>query len=156
MARDKQEQYEQDRLGNVYRKLDTLRGARGQVEESPTEGLLVIASGDTDSDLALFSQPTDAEQLIVTEVWGFNSGPSGNNSFHLIEGEPDGAGALTNTTRRSVDIVVDSAATRREEYSGESFTDAIGVNSEFAGQVAVGIIEDHRESSEQDVEQTTT
>lgn len=153
MPREKHEEYEQDSSGNVYRKLDTLRGARGQVEASPTEGLLVIGSGDTGSLLALYSQPTDAEQLIVTEVWGFNSGPSGNNSFHLIEGEPDGAGALTNTTRRSVDIVVDSATTRREEYSGEGFTDAIGVSSEFAGQVAVGVVEDHRESSEQDVEQ---
>lgn len=155
MTREQQEQFEQDSHGNVRRKLDTLRGRQGQVDADPPEGFVEILSGETDTALAIFSNPTHADELIVIEVWGFNSGPSGTNTFHLVEGDPDGAGGINNPVRRSVDIVVDSETTRREEFAGEAFTNAIGVVSEFAGQVAVGVISDHHESSEPESEQAT-
>lgn len=145
MPRDEEVQYEQDRFGNERRKLSELQAAEGQVAD---EGIEVIDSGETGSALAVLSSPTRADEIIVTEVWGFNSGPAADNTFHLIEGEPDGNGFLSNTTRRSVDIVVGSEETRREPYSGRPFTASIGVVSDFAGQVAVGVAFVHKESSD--------
>lgn len=153
MSREEHEEYAQDAEGNVYRNLDEFRARRGQVEGTPSEGLVVVGSGDTGSDLAVFSQRSDEDELIVTEVWGHNSGPGGGNTFHLLEGDTDGSGGISNTTRRSVDIEVESGNTRREPYVGEGFTRAIGVQSEFAGQVAVGVMSDHKESTEPSLQQ---
>lgn len=153
MTRDQEEQFEQDRLGNVRRKLDRLRAAEGHVESTPESGIKEIGSADTGSALMLMSLPTHADALMVTEIWGYNSVGSGSNTFHLLEGEPDGTGGMSNTTRRTVDIEVNSSNTRRLDYSGEPFQKSIGVESEFQGQVSVGVISDHRESSEPDMEQ---
>lgn len=153
MTRDEVEEYSQDAEGNVNRELDPVRAKMGQVDGSPPQGLVVVGSADTTTDLALFSIPSDSDALYVTEVWGHNSGPSGGNTFHLLEGETDGSGGLSNTSRRSVDIEVASGNTRREPYDGEGFTTAIGVSSEFAGQVSVGVDSSHKESSEPNLQQ---
>lgn len=156
--REEQVQFEQDRLGNENRRLDELRGQSGQVAGGE-EGLREIISNETGTDLIVYSETADVDEAILLSIVAHNSAPSGDNTFHLLEGDVDSnnPGQLSNTTRRSVDYVVDgSAFTKRFEYNGKPFSKSIGVSSEFAGQVAVGVIEDRKEETEPDTEDTST
>lgn len=157
MSRNEVEQYEQDRLGNVRRKLDELRASTGQVA-GQEEGL-VIVDGNTGTDLIAYSETADVDEAILLDIVAHNSAPSGDNTFHIVTGDIDSNndGQLSNTTRRSVDYVVDgSIFTKSFEYRGKPFTQSIGVNSEFEGQVAVGVVEAREEETETDTEDTST
>lgn len=154
---DRQVQIEQDRLGNENKKLDSLRAQGGQVN-SNNEGLLLLNSNESGQDRTVYSKRTDQDELVLMEIHAYNSAPSGDNTFHVVEGNPDSsnAGQMSNTTRRSVQYEVLSNNTRIIEYVGKPFAASIGVNSEFGGQFAVGIIEDRKEYTETNTEDTST
>lgn len=151
MSRDEQVQYEQDRLGNENRKIDELRAQEGMVE-GDDQGLKEIQSADTGSVVLLQSKPTHADQMIVELIHGYNSVSSGGDTFSLYELTLDGAGNITDQTRRSVPIQVASGATRSIGYEGLPFDKAIGVESEFQGFVGVGFKSDHKEYNEPESE----
>lgn len=157
MSDERVTQYEQDRLGNENRKLDELRAQGGQVE-SNNEGVLLLNNNETGQDRTVYSKRTGQDELVLMEIHAYNSSPSGNNTFHVVEGNPDtgNAGQLSNTTRRSVDFEVLSNNTRIIEYVGKPFRASIGVNAEFGGQFAVGIIEDRKEYESPNTENTGT
>lgn len=157
MPREETEQYEQDRLGNVNRKLDELR-AQGGKTFSSSEGGLLLNSNESGQDRTVYSKRTDQDELIILEVTAYNSAPSGSNTFHMVEGNPDSAnaGQMSNTTRRSVAYEVASNNTRVLDYKGKPFASSIGVNSEFGGQFAVAVIEDRKEEVERNTEDTST
>lgn len=156
MPRDEEVQYEQDRLGNERKKLDTLRAQEGNAGGFDNgEGLARIQSADTGSAQSVYSAPTHADRVWLTRAWGYNSVGSGRNTFHLVEGEAHPNG-FSNTTRRSIDIEVNSSNTRPIDISGKEFTEDIGVVSEFEGQVGIEVIVSHRQENEPNTEVTGT
>lgn len=157
MSREQIEEYEQDRLGNVRRKLDRLRAVEGHAGGFDNgQGIARIQSGDTDSAVTVYSSPTHTDRAMLLEVWGFNTVGSGFNTFHLVEGDAHGSALMSNTTRRTIDIEVNSGNTRKEQIRAEPFTRDIGVVSEFEGQIGIAVISDHREEVESDTETTVT
>lgn len=156
MPREEKEEYSQDRHGNVRRNLDEFRAREGNVGSDDDTGIAAITSADTGTDQLLYSLPTHVDRAIVTEVWGFNSLGSGDNTFSILSADLDGSNSITSSTRRSVPIVVDSGNTRREAFTGEPFEKAIAVNAEFEGHVGIGLVVDHEEYSEPDTEDTST
>lgn len=147
MARSQEEQYEQDRHGNVNRKLDRLRAQDG-MDADGNGGLLEVAAGDVDTDLVLYELPESVDGVIATEVHAHNGGDS-DGTFSLYSAELDGDGNITSTTRRSVPIEVVLSATRIHSYEGKEFdADAIVVNSSFEGHIGVGVVVDNKEETE--------
>lgn len=155
MTRQQEEQYEQDRVGNVRRKLDTLRAQAGMWGEDDDNGIVNIAGGETNTMTTLYSLPTHAQQSILVEVHAHNSNPTSGTTFSIYELDLDSGGTITGSTRRSVPIEVGSAETRIITYEGLPFGKAIGVESEFEGHIGVGVIDDHHEENEPESEQTT-
>lgn len=156
MARDQEVQFEQDRLGNERRKLDALRAQEGNAGGFDNgEGLAEMGSAETGSAQTVYSAPTRANAVYLTRVWGYNSVGSGNNTFHLVDGDAHGNG-FSNTTRRTVDIEVASSNTRAEPINAKEFTNDIGVVTDFQGQVGVEIVVDHKQDSESASEVTGT
>lgn len=156
MPRDQEVQFEQDRLGNERRKLDTLRAQEGNAGGFDNgEGLARIQSADTGSAQSVYSASTHANRVWITRVWGYNSVGSGRNTFHLVEGEAHPNG-ISNTTRRTVDIEVNSSNTRSEDIRSKEFTNDIGAVSEFEGQIGIEVIVAHREENEPASEETST
>lgn len=146
MTRQDQTQYEQDRLGNERRKLDTLRAQEGKVTSD--SGLTEIQSADTGSVQILHSAPSHSDQVILDQIRGFNSVGSGNNTMTMYGIQIDSNGNITSSERRSVPLVVGSGSTATYEYDGEPFQNSIGVSSEFQGWIGVGVYSDHEEQSE--------
>lgn len=155
MTRQEEEQFEQDRLGNSRRKLDTLRAQEGNVGGGDDGLLEFTTSAQTGTQRVLYSLPTHASQVIVTKLQAHNSqGTAG--SFYISEADLDGNGSITSTTRRSVNINVGSLETSTTEYEGKPFEKAIAVQSEFQGQIGVAVISDHHEEDEPASEVTGT
>jgi hypothetical protein len=153
MVRDEYEEYEQDRLGNTNRKLDQLRAQEGMYgSDGDDEGIQEVGTTDTGTDLLVLSKPTHADQMILDLVHAHNSAAS-DGTFRILEAQLDGSGNITSTTRRSVPINVAAGSTRSLGYEGEPFTNAIAVNSEFAGEIGFAVLSDHKESSEPAIEQ---
>lgn len=146
MSREGREQYEQDRLGNVRRKLDPLRAQEGMKGMDSGEGIAEFGTQDTGSLKVAYSLPTHADRAMITELHATNSTNTGG-FYSLWEVELDGSGSITSQTRRSVPIEVVSQATRINSYEGIPFEDHIAVESGFGGMVGVGLIADHEESS---------
>ena len=153
MAREEVEEYEQDRLGNVNRRIDQLRAQEGMSGQSADdEGIETIATADTNTDLLVLSKPTHADEMILDLIHAHNSQNTAG-TFRMLELTLDGSGNVASSTDRSVPINVASQATRAIGYEGTPFTRAIGVNADFAGEIGVAVISDHKESSEPDLEQ---
>jgi len=146
MSREGREQFEQDRLGNVRRKLDPLRAQEGMKGVDSEEGIAEIGTQDTGSIQVLYSLPSHTDRAIVTELHATNTQSTGG-FYSLYELDLDGSGSVVSSTRRSVPLQVTSQATRINSYEGLPFEKAIGVDSEFAGMIGVGLISDHRQSS---------
>lgn len=150
MTRNEEVQYEQDNLGNERRKIDTLRAQEGMVGgDDADQGIENIGSAETGTVTTLYSLPTHADQVYLSMIQAFNSVGSGANTFSLYELNLDGSGNITGQTKRSVPINVASGATRTLGYEGMEFNKAIGVESEFQGQIGVAVLSDHEEYSEQ-------
>lgn len=147
MTRNEETQYEQDRFGNERKKLDTLRAQEGH-QDANDGGLTRITSSDTNTDVLLYSFPSNADRGVITSVYGFNSVGSGDNTFTIKDADLDGSNNITSTARRSVPFNVSSMATERYKYEGLPFQKAIAVESEFEGWVAVSLVVDNEESSE--------
>jgi len=156
MTREETEQYEQDRLGNVNRKLDELRAQEGMVGVDTDDGIAEIASAETGAVQLLYSLPTHADQVMLDLVHAFNSVPTSPNTFSLWEVTLNGSNSIVSSTRRSVPINVASGATRAIGYEGLPFDQAIGVSADFQGMVGAAVIVDHNQSSEPDIENTGT
>lgn len=151
MTREQEVQYEQDRLGNENRKLDTLRAQEGMAGENDETGIVNIGSASTGTDVIAYSLPTHVDEAIVTELHAYNSTGTGG-TYSLFELDLDGNGSVVSSTRRSVPIEVVSEATRINSYEGLPFDKAIGVNADFEGFVGVGLIADHKEYNEPQAE----
>lgn len=149
MGRDEEVQFEQDRLGNERRKIDSLRAQEGMVGSSADdEGIEDIGSAGTGTVTTLYSLPAHADAVYVSLIHAFNSVGSGANTFTLYEVTLDSGGNITDQTQRSVPINVASGATRSIGYEGLEFNKAIGVSSEFQGQIGVAVKSDHKEYNE--------
>lgn len=148
MVHSREEQFEQDRIGNVRRKLDTLRAQEGMAGLDTDEGIANIGSAETATDVLLLSKPTHAQRMIGVQIQAFNSVGSGANTFTLKQATLNGSNSITSTTQRSVPIEVASGATRILEYKGIPFDRAISVESEFQGQIGIAVISDHHEENE--------
>lgn len=151
MTREQEVQFEQDRLGNENRKLDTLRAQEGMVGGGTEEGIAEFSTAETGAAKVLFSLPTNASRAFLTELHAYNSTGTGG-TYSLFEADLDGSGSIVSTTRRSVPIEVVSIATRINSYAGMEFDKAIAVNSEFGGFIGAGLIVDHDEEDEPESE----
>jgi len=148
-------EYEQDRLGNVNRKLDQLRAQDGNAgADADNSGILEIAGGDEDTDLVVYELPSDASQVML-DLINFHNNSGGDGTFRILEATLDSSGTITNSTRRSVLYNVSDGATRVVGYEGRPFTDdAIAVNSSVTGEIGLAVISDHKEYDEPAVEQS--
>lgn len=150
MSRDEQILYEQDELGNERRKLDRLRAQEGMTGNTGDDtGLTSIGTAETGDDILLMSKPSHASQMILNVIQAYNSQSS--DTFRLKEATLNGNNSITSTTRKTVPINVDSESTIIGQYKGATFDKAIAVESQFAGEIGVGIISDHKETSEPSV-----
>lgn len=153
MTREEETQFEQDRFGNENRKLDTLRAREGMLD-SDSQGITEITSANTSSVVTLYSLPTHADRAIPVELHAYN-GDSVDGTYSIYDAELDGSNNVTASTRRSVPIEVTSQSTRINSIHGEPVEEAIAVSSDFEGWVAVGVIADHDQENEPQVEQTS-
>lgn len=152
--RNRVENYQQDRLGNVNRELDELRAQEGMVgTDDDNMGIQTIGSADTGSNLLVFSKPTHADRVILDLIHAHNSGDAAG-TFQIFDAVLDGNGAISSTTRRSVPINVANGSTRSIGYEGKPFENAIAINSGFEGEIGLAVISDHDQSSEPNIEQT--
>lgn len=150
MSRKQEEQFEQDRLGNVNRKLDRFRAQEGMEDE---DGIVEIGEDDVDEDVVLVEFPDHVDEAIVTELHSYNS-TAEDGTYTLHEAELDDDGEITDTTQRSVRIEVAGEATRINSYEGKPFSgDAIAVNASFEGDVGVGYVADHKQYNESTAQQ---
>lgn len=147
MSREQEVQFEQDRLGNENRKLDTLRAAEGMAGASTEDGIVEIDSAVSGNVQVLYSFPTHVDRAFAQELHAYNStGTAG--TYSLYEVTLDGAGSVASSERRSVPIHVASVSTRINSYLGLEFDRAIGVDADFEGFVGVGLVVDHDEENE--------
>lgn len=162
-SREQREQFEQDRLGNVRRRLDEIRGQTGNHAEtdsnSDPQGLENIAGGETGSDQILMRIPDTARAFHLTRIHAHNSGSS-EDTFVIKEATLTSGGAVDTSTDRTVPINVAASKTRFIDYGGEEFdqnnVDAIVVNSNFAGDIGIEGYMDRPEEEEPNTEITGT
>lgn len=149
MARDREEQFEQDNLGNVNRRLDQVRSLEGmEGSDDDDNGIVEIAGGDTGTDLIVYELPTHASRVYLSLIQLYNnSGGAGN--YQIYDATLDDQGAVDTTTRRTVPINVADGATRSIGYEGVAFDqDAIVVNAAQTGFVGISVFVDHDQSDE--------
>lgn len=150
MTRNQEEQFTQDRLGNVNRNLDPIRAIDGMEEG---RGLTEVLVGEEDTPLVLLEIPSGASGFHIEEVHGHNSS-DGDGTFTLWSATLDDAGEIDQLTKRSVPFNVGGGVTRTIPYSGKEFgEDAVVIQSGFEGEIAVGGYMDHREEHEPSTEQ---
>lgn len=153
MTRSQEEQFTQDRLGNVNRELDAIRALTGMEDGS---GLETIAAGDTGTDVILMEIPEDASGFHLNELHAYNESTS-DSTFQIFSATLDDTGAVDTTTARSVRLNVGAEVGRTISYSGKEFgEDAVVVVSQFAGDIAIGGYMDRPEELEPSTEQTST
>lgn len=155
MAREQEVQFEQDRVGNERRKLDTLRAREGMEGVDTDEGIAEITTVETGSIQTVYSLPTHAQGVILDELHAYNS-QNTHGTYSLYELDLDSSGSITGSKRRSVPIDVGTKSTRINSYLGMKFDKAIGVESEFGGYIGVGVYSDHEEYVETNAEETGT
>lgn len=148
MSRDETEEYVQDSLGNTNRKIDTVRATEGGSGEAGGGLVDITDSANTDSLQTLYSIPEYADAVYVDDVRAYNGSAASGSEFALYEVETDDSGNVTESTRRSTDVVVSQGDSVRQEYNGEKFTKEIAVESGFVGQVAIGVTVDRKEQNE--------
>jgi hypothetical protein len=157
MTREQNENFAQDRLGNVNRVLDDVRAQAGNDASTDSngnpEGLVDVAGGDTGSDLVVFAVPEGAASFNVEEISAYNSGGT-EDTFQILEAELDDDGNITSTTARSVPFNVGAGISRTISYEGREFAGAVAVNSNFEGTIGVGGKMDRPEELEPASEQT--
>lgn len=155
MTREQIESYEQDRLGNARRALDTIRAQDGMAgADADNSGIMDIPTGDTGTNQIVYELPDDADSVYLDLVHAHNDS-GGPGTFRILEATLDDNGNITGTTRRSVLINVADTATRSIGYEGVEFTeDAIVINSGFQGEFGVAVLADNKEYTEPNSEQT--
>jgi len=176
MPRNEQEEYEQDRLGNVYRKLDRVRAEDGYDTDN---GITTVSStaGAVDTKATateiVYDLPDDVQQAHLVEIVINNSSSddSGTNlsvDYTMQDSTLDSNGNIDTTTKRSVTDTVASDSRDKVEYTGREFSDgaiAIDVTTEApsAGntatldiEVGVAVYADHLEEYEGTTEITTS
>lgn len=148
MTRDQNERFEQDRLGNVNRRLDDVRAQGGM---SDSNGLVDVTQDG--SNLILYEIPEDVSQVNIDEVHAHN-GLTSDGTFNIHSATLDADGNIATTTRRSVPLDVTAENTRIHSYTGEEFSeDAIVVSADFDGTIGVGVYVDRPEEYEPFAEQ---
>ena len=154
MPRDEITEYQQDNLGNERKRIDELRAREGGVGGGDNEGITEVVAADVGTNVLLYEKPRHASEVIVLQIEAFSAGAAAGDTFTIYEAETDDAGAITNTTRRTVPINLPAGETITHEYVGSSFADHIAVNSDAAGFFSVGVISDHHEEDEPSIEVT--
>lgn len=148
MSREEQVEFQQDRLGNEKKKLDTLRAQEGMID-GDDEGIVEVGSANAGLDeVTVLALPDHTDRAIVQTVEAYNSASSGDDTMTLLSLDLDSSGNVNDSTRRSVPIKVPTDSTEKFDYDGKPFEKAIGVSVEFEGYVGVSIISDRDESSE--------
>lgn len=146
-TRDQQENFAQDRQGNVNRELDTIR-AQGGMELD--DGLVEIQGGQSDTPLVAMEIPDDARSVSLSEVHIHNNSP-GPGVYTILSATLDSGGSIVGTTERTVPVNVSSGSTRIFSYTGKEFNeDAIAVVGDTTGWVGLGVYVDRPEEIEPD------
>lgn len=145
-TRDQQENFSQDRQGNVNREIDTLRG-QGGMESG--DGIAEIAEGDQGTPIVAMEIPDDARSAMLSEVHVHNNS-TGPGVYEVYSVTLDSGGAVTRT-RRTVPVNVSAGNTRIFSYTGKEFTgEAIAVMGDSTGFVGLGVYVDRPEEIEPD------
>lgn len=167
MTREQREPFTQDRLGNVNRKIDPIRGLTGMEEE---DGLVEIEEGEEGEPMPLMQLPTDSDGFYLEEVHAFNAGED-NGHFKLVLMDVDEDGESVIIEDRSTRMSVASGVTRSFSYTGKEFSSLgeydydehpqmdgaiIAVESQFPGDIGIGGYMDRKESVEPESEQLET
>lgn len=160
MTRPQRETFSQDRLGNVNRELDLIRGLDGmdasEDEDGIPRGLVEIEEENTDEYTLLMAIPEDASGFHLEEIHLHNSEAEGGSAY-LASVTLDAEGDVDETTIRSTPLNVSGENTRTVSYSGREFSeDAIAVNAAFEGYVAIGGYMSRLEELEPAIEQEET
>jgi hypothetical protein len=176
MPRNEQEEYEQDRLGNVYRKLDRVRAEDGYSEDN---GIITIntTAGAVDTEATateiVYDLPDDVQQAHLVEIVINNKSADDSGSdlsvdYTIQDSTLDSNGNIDTTTKRSVTDTVGTGSRDEVEYTGREFSDgAIVIDAESeqpsAGntatleiEVGVSVYADHLEEYEGTTEITTS
>ena len=154
MPRDHVEQFEKDRLGNVYRKPNEYAARVGAGDEAANGGLLTIAAGDADTTQVLFELPDDVDEVVVDKVRVYANVGTGGGNVTLREVTLNDDDTIDTDVQRSAPLRVAADATETFDYGGEAFTDHIGVQATVASTVTVHCVAIHHESTEPASEQT--
>lgn len=159
MTREQNENFSQDRLGNVNRELDDVRGQDGMdatTTDGNPNGILEVTTGDDDgaTDLIIMEIPDGASGFNLDEIHAFNSS-SAEANFSIFTATLNDDGTIDTTTRRSVPYNVAASTGRTISYVGKEFgDDAIVVQSNFTGHIGLGGYMDRPEELEPASEQT--
>lgn len=151
MSRTSQEPYKQDRLGNVNREIDTVRGQDGMSAAGEANGLIEVtdyADGSAEDNVthAVFTVDEDIHRVYLTEFHIFNQG---NEEGTITIYEDTDAG----TVQRSLPVTVAAGAQETVNYSGREFTGDIMVQTTVDGMYGAAVITDHPEYIEPASEQ---
>lgn len=152
MARDQREVFSQDRLGNVNREFDDIRGIDGMSEEEDhnghPKGLVDVGGLGHEEPVICMAIPEDSNGFHLEEAHLYN-GDAADGTFKLHQVTLDEDGVVTGVYARSTMITVSEGVTRTISYSGKEFEgDAIAVTADVEGEAAVGGYVDHKESDE--------
>lgn len=157
MPRERNEQYKQDRVGTSVRELDSYRAADGMSEDN---GKVSVDGSGPGTPFVVHEIPSSARGVVLYEIHAHNSSGSAG-TFRVWSGtyvDPTADSPTVDTvTERSVPYNVSSATTRTLPYVGMAFEeDFIAVTSSFAGEIGVGVYNDHRVYEEPAAEQLET
>lgn len=157
MARDQEEVFKADRLGNVRRELSEILSRVGSADESNNEGFITVGSGDLDTNLVAYEIPDDVQEFHLELIQAYDSAATNSTEFYVLEATLDSDGNITSTTRRSVTYTVAAGSNGTFEYHGKPFTgDAVAITSGFEGEISLGGYNVHNEYNEAASEQTST
>lgn len=145
MSRHREESYTLDRVGNLSREVDDVKGQDGMSEDN---GLVTITGGDTGSPVVVKELAVDARAENIIKVEAVEtSGGAGSITIHSAT--TDSGGSITDTTDRSVTIPLDANGYLDYDYKGKEFSeDAIAVTSATTAEIGVATIVDNREDVE--------
>ena len=150
MTRGQEESFSQDRLGNVNRDIDPVRGQDGMEDE---RGFTVIEGGDTDEPVIIMEIPDGASGFHLDSIHAYND-DSADGTVQVWSATLTNMGTVDELTEKSIRYVVPQDEDRQISYVGKEFDEeAVVVQSSFEGDIALGGFMDHKEEQEPAAEQ---
>lgn len=134
--REQEEKFQQDRLGNVRRELDPIRGQDGK--ELNRGGLVEVADGEQNTMHVILEIDDEMGAVNVEELTAHNASTAAG-TYQLYSATLNDDGTINTTSARSVGIAVGGGVTRPMGYTGRPFNqDAIVVEPTFFGEIGIG------------------